>query len=198
MPTAADLNPSIAKQRSHGAWGVTSVFKILSNRTYTGIWHYGKNRRVQVDGAKRLAPGDETEWIPVPVPPIIDEATFQEAQAVSDRLRNDRKHEYTYEFLLRGRILCMCGYRCSACNASKQMPYYACPGNGTAYKVKNCSIRFRAPAPVLDAQVWQAVTEMLLDERHLREAIRFKMRWRRRSTSHCLISWRQHGRALHG
>ena len=172
VPTAADLRSNIPKQRKPGAWSTASVYHILCNRTYTGVWNYGKYRRVSVDGVKQLVRRDEADWVPISVPAIIDEATFEQAQAVSDRLRNDRKHEYNYQFLLRGRVYCTCGYSCRARHAPEQVSYYDCSGDGAAYKLKKCSLRFRAPAPVLDTLVWHALTEMLLDEQNLREAIK--------------------------
>ena len=48
IPTCLDLRPQVhgfkKTVRERGQWGCSSVSAILTNETYAGVWHYGKNR----------------------------------------------------------------------------------------------------------------------------------------------------------
>src|SRR5262249_6708773 len=100
-------------QRVHamGGWHVVSVRNILNNETYIGTLYYGKKQRLpgksNPDKKTRWRDVPRDEWIPVPVPPIIDPATFQAAQAQIQRnvqqSRRNRKLEYLF---VGGRLRC--------------------------------------------------------------------------------------------
>jgi site-specific DNA recombinase len=62
-----------------GIWGESSVHKILTNEAYAGRTFWNKYRRTSLTTRQ---PRPREEWIAIPVPPIIDESTFQAVQRI--------------------------------------------------------------------------------------------------------------------
>ncbi|MDF2570977.1 MAG: Resolvase protein, partial [Sporomusa sp.] len=61
-------------------WPASSIYNLLTNRTYTGTFHSMKERQHKSGAKTRTTikrPLDE--WLTIPVPVIIDEATFERA-----------------------------------------------------------------------------------------------------------------------
>jgi site-specific DNA recombinase len=134
IPTCGDKQKHVAKKRGHGVWTQAMVRHILTNETYTGLWHFGKTRVVPKEEARKLkkkriprvAPNKKNqtkasigeqvarpyaEWIPVTVPAIIHWAAFdamRERMTLNRELaQRNRKHDY----LMSGRLKCSkCGY----------------------------------------------------------------------------------------
>ena len=113
-------------------------------------------------------PRPQEEWIPVPVPAIVDEATHQQAAAQLARnaarsFRNNRRHEY----LLRCLLVCrtcgraMFGLTYPAGPGRGAHSYYKCHGKD-ADSERICP-QSRAKVEELDAAVWDHVTRLLDD-----------------------------------
>lgn len=132
--------------RGAAQWQPMAIYRILSNPVYKGSYLYRHS---------------EHEQISIPVPPIVDEATWQATQAQLEEnglysRRNNKRHQY----LLRGLIRCpRCGgtytgyvqhgsrgYRCNRAHWT------------TSSTGKRCPPRAIAAAPVEQA-VWEAVKE---------------------------------------
>jgi site-specific DNA recombinase len=118
------------------------------------------------DSSNRERPRDE--WIEIPVPPIISEATFalaQERLATNTQRSPRRTKEVT---LLQGMLVCQeCGYRydrSSTRTSKRKISYYRCIGSDE-YRHPNgrvCSSRpIRQDYP--DEVVWNKVLEVLND-----------------------------------
>jgi site-specific DNA recombinase len=109
----------VPTHRGGAAWSPATVHKIVTNRLYTGEHHYNRtenapaepavlSRRPTKDRRRRLRPAGE--WIRIPWPAILDEATFAmaELQLQLNRERSPRKMRYPY--LLSGLLVCAyCG-----------------------------------------------------------------------------------------
>jgi site-specific DNA recombinase len=100
-------------------------------------------------------------WIPIAVPPIIDPATFEAAEAQLQRNRRLARRNRRFEYLLVGGRL-----RCGQCDSTmsggnKQgIPYYICgrkPFQDAAASHTKRSIQAREVEPL----VWQAVEDVL-------------------------------------
>jgi site-specific DNA recombinase len=106
-----------SKLRAAGVWEQGSVYKILTNMSYTGTAYYGKWEPV-TRTARRLRP--QEEWIAIPVPVIITPQLFEAVQAQlrqRKRLaRRNRKQEY---LLIGGR------FRCGRCGRTMSGVYRA-------------------------------------------------------------------------
>jgi len=70
---AAWLNARKLYTRTGGRWGVGTVHRILTRRTYIGEHHWGRTYK---DGT----PKAQAETVTVPVPPLIDRETFDAVQ----------------------------------------------------------------------------------------------------------------------
>ena len=72
------LNERKLYTRTGGRWGVGAVHRMLTRPTYIGRHEFNKRSK-----AKTLKPVDQV--IAVPVPPLIDQETFDAVQAISNR-----------------------------------------------------------------------------------------------------------------
>ena len=84
---------------------VSNVHAILTNTAYIGVVMY--NKRDSRTGEAR----PEEEWVPIPVPPIVDEDMFYAAQAqmAARDPRMGKAAEKTNTNLLTGHVVCGCG-----------------------------------------------------------------------------------------
>jgi site-specific DNA recombinase len=161
-------------------WAAGTVHHILSDPVYAGTayanrYEYvaaGKSRGGREPGyggkgCRRLRP--EEQWIPIPVPPLIEQEIWDRAQAQLARnaalaSRNSKRHDY----LLRCLLTCgSCGL--SMAGTTRPTPggerrYYRCGG-------KDCVRTGRAqPCPracvageALERTVWGHVRDLLAD-----------------------------------
>ena len=155
VPTAGspDLFPSAGE--------TSNVHKILTNSAYIGYVLY--NQRDSRSGEYR----PEDEWVPIPVPPIIDEDTFYavRAQMAARDPRMGEAAAKTNTNLLTGLVSCGCGDGCgggmtTATGKGGQYKYYACHRRMSAGK-SECVGR-RIPMQKLDDLVVQQVAHQVL------------------------------------
>ena len=164
----------------HGAikgWCQSTVIAILRNPLYKGEGYY--NRTGPVDavrprlehGFKDRRPGNRRshalrpreEWIPVPVPALVDEETWALAQEQLAKnreraTRNNTRHEY----LLRGLLVCgRCGRRLIG-EWGKTGGRYTCSARyprGAPWSCDGRSVGVRQA----EAAVWEYVRGLLAD-----------------------------------
>ncbi len=172
IPTRGDKAKHVAKKFGHGVWQPAMVTHILKNETYTGIWHFGKTKMVN-DGKEstrklkskrglgRQVSRSKDEWISVPVPAIIDLATYKLAQ---DRFEVNKKHacgpKPEHNYLMAKRLKCKCcnyGYRGQYQRSGNY--YYLC--NGRRQVVSRCDMPSFS-GRLVDENVWDWVTNKLL------------------------------------
>ena len=148
-------------------FSIGTLHNILTNTAYIGYVIF--NRRNSRTGETR----PESEWVPIPVPPIIDEETFYAVrQQMADRdPRMGEAAAKTNTNLLTSRAVCGCGG--DGCGAgmmtstgkSGQYRYYACSA-----RIKRgpdaCTGR-RVPMEQLDDLVVGAVTRHLVQPERL-------------------------------
>ena len=79
--TKGDISAVVFKKDGPGAWSPATVRGIIANPVYKGAWYYGKTKREKVGGKTVQIKVPQAEWIEVAVPAIVDEATWQQAQA---------------------------------------------------------------------------------------------------------------------
>ena len=97
-------------------WGTSTVTRMLHNEAYIGTMYY--NRRESVgdkshSASRRRRPSTRhqdrpaAEWIPLPVPPIIDAELFRRSQAIHyDNSRFSPRHLKSGHYLLRRVVRC--------------------------------------------------------------------------------------------
>ena len=167
-------NEAIPTARGANQWQPTAVDRILKNPVYKGQFLYCRtesvlpSRRLTQDPYKqsrktgrKVRP--EEEWIIIPVPAIVDESLWDQAQEQLKQnsihsKRNNRRHPY----LLRGLIRCpRCGSTYSG-HAADGIRRYRC--TLTDSSVSSTGRRCRPgsfKAEPVEQAVWGAVAEAL-------------------------------------
>ena len=150
-------------------WPVSSIHNVLRNRTYTGTFN-SMQFREHKSGIKTrvLTERPPDEWIPITVPVIIDEVTFERTQKQLQQNKLKAKRTATYPFLLGGIIYCgVCGRRMlvhhSLTSGGVYTPYYQCSTQrypGMRHAGIKCSSR-QAPAAAIDTDVWKKFVDAI-------------------------------------
>ncbi|MBV8606133.1 MAG: recombinase family protein, partial [Singulisphaera sp.] len=162
-------------------WSHAVVHRILSDPLYAGTAY--ANRYVHVPARKPRSVGPRAglpscrqprpreEWIPIPVPAIIDTMTYQDASEQLARnaalsFRNNTRNDYLLRCLLTCRTcgLAMCGVTSSGAGGRRQHRYYICHGKDTLARdrTRPCP-QPRTRVEELDAAVWDHVQRLLED-----------------------------------
>lgn len=160
------------KPRRGNKWQTSSVYRILSNETYTGVTYYnkhvsvepqnnGKYRKIKNSG-RRLRPKEQ--WVTILLPEnlkIIDRNTFEIAQ--QQLLKNSQlsprntKHQY----LLRGMI------KCGNCNSlyrgepSHGKRYYRCSNRTKNFPFPKTCPSSLIKADTIENAVWNKLCETI-------------------------------------
>ncbi|WP_407696352.1 recombinase family protein [Sphingomicrobium arenosum] len=146
---------------------VSNVQKILRNTAYIGVAFYNKR-----DSKKGIVRPEE-EWIPIPVPAIIEAADFELVQErlVERQPKMTAARVTTTKNLLIGLTKCGCegdgcgGGMTRSTGRSGQYKYYACSNRARAGEAA-CTGR-RIPMPNLDTIVLDALERRLLQPERL-------------------------------
>jgi site-specific DNA recombinase len=168
-------------------WSSAVVHRILSDPIYTGTGYHNRYtfhvpRRPRTHGPRSGQPTCRSprpceEWIPIPVPAIIDEQTHQQALAQLARnsvlsFRNNTHNDYLLRCLLTCQAcgLAMFGVTHHATAGRPQYRYYQCHGKDCVCRdrERRCPRR-RVKADELEAAVWAHVEALLNDPATLLE-----------------------------
>jgi hypothetical protein len=150
------LNRNRTFTRDGGRWGIGQVHRILTRRTYIGEHEFKKR-------AKSKALNPESEVVIVPVPPIIDRATFDAVQA----LLKARNPKVMPARVVSGPTLLTGLIHCAKCGGAMTIR----TGKGGRYRYYACSTRARQGATACSGM---AVPMEKLDDlvaRHLEERL---------------------------
>jgi site-specific DNA recombinase len=168
-------------------WSNSVVHRILSDPIYTGTGYHNRYsfevpRRPRTRGPRSgertcRRPKPREEWIPIPVPAIIDERTHQQALAQMARnsvlsFRNNTRNNYLLRCLLTCKTcgLAMFGITYPAADGQPPHRYYKCHGKDCVARDRErpCP-QSRAKVDELDAAVWGHVKGLLNDPATLLE-----------------------------
>ncbi len=172
-------------------WDRSVVWAMLRNPAYAGTAVFGKtmavagtpalNRVARLQGrsvprAVKTVDRPEAEWTRIPVPAIVDQATFERAgQRLEDNKRFASRNSKVPS-LLQGLAACSaCGYgyyRTSTTTTSKKIYYYRCLGSDD-YRYEGGRVCGNKPvrADYLDTVVWDHITHLLADPALIRAEI---------------------------
>jgi len=87
-------------------WHKAYVSDILRREVYRGTWHYGRARWVITEGGERVYAQPRDEWIEVPFPPLVDEETWDRAQALKKQRKQRSKRNTKAFYLLQHMVKC--------------------------------------------------------------------------------------------
>ena len=117
-----DLVPSPSGK---AVWGVSMIGRLIRNEAYVGRAYYNRTASVldrHPAKAKRQIRRPRDQWIPIPVPAILDEELFEAAQRVSyDNSQWSPRRAEPNHWLLRGLVKCghvALAYRVTRCAAA--------------------------------------------------------------------------------
>lgn len=178
---ARRLNALGIPARKGGVWHRNVVRQILRNPVYTGVFWanrydtagLGLNRHRPRE--ERLAPTvrPQEEWIPIPVPAIIDQGQWEQAQRMLDRARRLWSGRPRAEYLLSGLVICgrcglsMTGQRVKEWGRRRRV--YTCRRGSQGARPGACGLR--VDAGTVEELVWGQVAGWLQDPEKLWEAV---------------------------
>jgi site-specific DNA recombinase len=138
-------------------WCETSVHKILRNETYTGWAYWNKSRRT---GKTTSVRRPRAEWVAIPVPAIIDQASFHDAQQRLRRNAEQSRRSAMHAYLLSSYLCCgRCGRRMTGTAPKGGRRYHCSSVRNTHDPQARC--RGSVAASPLEQQVWDAIVRIL-------------------------------------
>jgi len=160
-------------------WSTSTLYKILTNRSYTGTF-VSMQKRYKKSGIKKRTetPRPESEWINISIPVIIDDITFERVQKQLKQNRAVRKHSFSYPYLVSGILYCgICGRRMivhqNAMPNGTYKPYYQC-ATQRYYNLRNAGITCSSraiPADAFDAYLWDLLVKAFTNPEYLQKYI---------------------------
>ena len=158
-------------------WSDGTIINLLRNPVYTGTYYYNKHQHVPAK--RRNMPGNapprkynsscvtrpREEWIPIEVPAIIDQETWEQAREQLQRNReraprNNKVHDY----LLKGLLVCGCCQLRMLGHAGdpvRRKRRYMCSLKESHHAgPKTCPNR-TVLAETIEDLVWQSVSDLL-------------------------------------
>jgi site-specific DNA recombinase len=173
-------NQGIPTRTGQSRWGRSVIGGMLKNPAYKGIACYGKTQRAEKQritrhlrkrggfsprcSSSRVRPREE--WIEIPVPAIVSDETFDQAQELLQRNRRLSQRNTKTPTLLQGLMVCsQCGYslyKKTAVAGKKKIFYYRCIGSDNN-RFENGPICNNRPIrqDYLDQLVWGHVMGLL-------------------------------------
>ncbi len=167
------------KRREAEYWFPSSIRRILSSETYTGVFYYNKRKTKKVKGQRTKWGNqkytyeirDKEDWIEIEVPAIIDEGTFQLAQ--ERKVKNKKKGgNVKYQYLLKSMMKCgYCGRVYQSTSYSSKLDketgkktykeIYRCGGTLRRKMSEDKCISKGIRGELLDNYVWNMVVDSL-------------------------------------
>ena len=157
-------------------WLQSRVHHILGNATYAGSWVYGKYRHISTEDGMKVYDQPRDSWIEIPMPQIIDDETWERAQALKKQRSRRAKRNTNVLYLLQHLLKCgECGHnfhaRCSRSTTNVRngkkyrydLPtpnrYYMC--NGMQSMRLRCREHPYIRAERLEEPIWREVKRVI-------------------------------------
>ena len=172
------------RNSGRGTWTTGTLCRLLRNESYMGDAYYGKTRPVVPEhpmkmdkyrktkkSSSRVRP--RSEWIKIPVPPIIERDLFEQAQKrLKANFTFSRRHR-KYSYLLAGKIWCSCGYRRNG-NAIRKgkLKYYVCTQGLHTFPRPSACHEKAVNGTLADELVWQKLSSLMSSPRLLADQIK--------------------------
>ena len=172
----------VPRKARHGRWAQSSIIEILRDSLYKGEAYYNRTQATDVQlpygrrSRKDRMPGNgqgrarrpASEWIAVPVPPILDPETWERAQRqLRQNQERAQRHTTPHRYLLRSLLVCgHCGRRMVG-SWSALGGRYICALRYPRHVPGACAGRSLG-APTIEQTVWAHVQTLLADPEVLR------------------------------
>ena len=156
-------------------WHESVVHRLLGNSAYKGVWAYGRTRNIATDEGTRVFAQPADTWIGVPVQALVDEETWDRAQATKRARHSTAKRNTKVLYLLQNLLRCTeCGRKFRAYSRwrthiirggqritydlTAPLRYYSC--TGSVHRLR-CRAKPSIKAERLERRVWQEVAKVL-------------------------------------
>lgn len=180
IPTPRQKRPQLPNRhlnaRPVGEWSNHSILNILKSPAIAGtLYHFRYTRNAN---GKYTRNNDPSEWLAVPIEPIISQEVFDRLQEKLKANKSTSKRNTKREYLLARRIRCSCGYMMHA-SYHNGRSVYRCGGSfGDA--AKPCRPTVAVYGDLIEPLVWyETVIERVGKEYYVN--IRSKIVTKRRS-----------------
>jgi site-specific DNA recombinase len=165
---------SIRPRKSpRGVWNTSTLCTLLRNAAYIGEAHWGSSYAVAPENptkkdtyrkirksSRRMKPREE--WIIIPVPPIIGKELFRRAGAQLDANHALSKRNKKNEYLLAGKLRCVCGRtRCGEGALRGKHLYYRCSDRVLRFPLPPACKERGINARIADKLVWQVIADLM-------------------------------------
>ena len=174
---------NIKNRHESNRWSQSMVARILSNETYTGTTHWGKYRSVEngaARGYRRLkntarVRRSREEWLPIKVPPMIDDTTFSAAKAKRASNKCLSCSTVRHNYLLKGLMRCQ---ECGSLMYSKSChgtSYYVCGKKRNSFPDDApCGNTRHFRGEPLDEAIWTEFRRIILSPDVLLDRVRHR------------------------
>ena len=185
---------AIPTPRGKAWWDRSTIWGLLNNPAYRGQAAFGKtgtsalrprlraqrNRSLQPRRACSSYDKPAADWLPIPVPALVDDALFSAVQEqLAENRRRARQRQRGAKYLLQGLLVCAgCGYAyygkpispSARKGHSRTYAYYRCVGSD-AYRFGGQRVCHNTQVRTdrLEQAVWQAVCQLLADPQRVAE-----------------------------
>jgi site-specific DNA recombinase len=171
-----------------GVWATSTLSTLLKHKAYIGEAHWGSSYAVVPENptskekyrkikksSRRTKP--ESEWLKIPVPVIVDKDVFARVQ---DKIKANFLHSQrntVNEYLLTGRIYCVCGRRRGGEGPKRgKHLYYRCIDRVLASPLPRTCMAASVNARIADRLVWDGLTGLITSPERMQNEIRH---WRK-------------------
>jgi len=152
-------------------WLPRSVRRLATYTCYAGTVVYGRKNY------DRRRPLEEIDGIPIPVPALVDQSTWDAANEALSRRRSTRRGRLPKSedpFVLRGALTCGHCHGQIQTNVNNTVRYYQCacykPSFAKMYGKPVCKLP-AANAKRLEAELWRVITATLCDRDYLEHGL---------------------------
>jgi site-specific DNA recombinase len=171
------------RKSKRGVWNTSTLSTLLRHKGYIGEAHWGASyavapqhpikqdayRKVRKT-SRRMRPGEE--WFIIPVPAIIDKELFERARAQLDANFALSQRNKKNEYLLAGKIRCVCGRSRSGEGPQQgKYLYYRCTDRVLSFPLSATCKEPGINARIADTLVWEKIANLMGSEELLSDQI---------------------------
>src|SRR5665213_990358 len=172
------------RKSKRGVWATSTLSTLLRHKAYIGEAHWGSSYAVVPEkptskekyrkikkSSRRTKP--ESEWFIIPVPAIVDKDVFARVQAKVKANQLLSQRNTVNEYLLAGRIYCVCGRRRAGEGPQRgKHLYYRCIDRVLASPLPRTCLEASVNARIADRLVWDGVTGLMTSPGLMQHEIR--------------------------
>src|SRR3990167_9535982 len=161
------------RKSKRGVWATSTLTHLLRNRAYMGEAQWGKSyatipeKPLKEEKYKKIKKSSrkmkpEEEWINIKVPAIIDEDLFNRTRARLEKNFAFSDRNKKNDYLLSGKIWCICGRRRCGCSplVGKHL-YYRCNSRVNEFPLPSICKEKGINARITDKLLWQKISNLM-------------------------------------